>query len=271
MFLWIGLRSPRPLLDLRLLKQRTFAAGLGAMFLLGAALYGSLFILPIYLGRVQGYNAGQVGAVLAWTALPQFLLIPLVPALMKRLDARWLVGAGLGLLAVSSFMNVGLDADVAADQLLAPNIVRAIGQALVLTPLTALAIGGIAAADAASASALLNVMRNLGGAIGIAGLQTLLTQREQFHASMLGQSVSLFDETTRQRLAQLMGYFESTGVHDPAVAWQKAVLAAGHRLQQQASVMAFGDTFYVMGAALAVALLAALLMKRPASALALQH
>jgi DHA2 family multidrug resistance protein len=190
---------------------------------------------------------------------------------MKRLDARWLVGVGLGLFAASNFMNVGLNAEIAADQLLAPNIVRALGQALVLTPLTAIAVGGIAVADAASASALLNVMRNLGGAIGIAGLQTFLSQREQFHFSMLGQSVSLFDETTRQRLEQLMRYFESTGVHDPAVVWQKSVLAIGDRLQHQASIMAFGDIFYVLGAALALALVAALLMKKPASAAAIQH
>ena len=182
--------SAHPLLNLRLLLRRNFGFGVLAMFLLGVALYGSVFILPVYLAQVQGYNAEQIGMVLAWTGLPQLLLIPLVPRLMRRFDARYIVALGFGLFALSNFMNVALSTDIAADQLLLPNIVRAIGQALVLTPLTALASAGIEAENTGSASALLNVMRNLGGAIGIALLQTFLTKREQFHSNVLGQSVS---------------------------------------------------------------------------------
>jgi len=75
--------------------------------------------------------------VLAWTGLPQLLVIPLVPWLMRMFDARWLIAAGFALFALSNFMNVTISLDVAADQLLLPNIVRAVGQALVLAPLTA--------------------------------------------------------------------------------------------------------------------------------------
>jgi DHA2 family multidrug resistance protein len=161
-------------------------------------------------------------------------------------------------------MNVALSTDIAADQLLLPNIVRAIGQALVLTPLTALASAGTEAENTGSASALLNVMRNLGGAIGIALLQTFLTKREQFHSNVLGQSVSVFDEATRTRLDKLVHYFLAHGVADPALAWHKAVVAVGARVHQQAFTMAFGDTFYLLGAALVVALVSALLLKKPA-------
>jgi DHA2 family multidrug resistance protein len=263
-FIWIELKSSHPLLNLRLLLRRNFGFGVLAMFLLGLALYGSVFILPVYLARVQGYNAEQIGMVLAWTGLPQLLLIPLVPQLMKRFDARYIVALGFGLFAVSNFMNVDISTDVAADQLLVPNIVRAVGQALVLTPLTALASAGIEAENTGSASALLNVMRNLGGAIGIALLQTFLTKREQFHSNVIGQSVSLFDEATRTRIDQLMHYFLTHGVSDPALAWHKAVVAIGNRVHQQAYTMAFGDTFYLLGAALVVALVSALLLKKPA-------
>jgi DHA2 family multidrug resistance protein len=183
---------------------------------------------------------------------------------MQRFDARYIVALGFGLFALSNFMNVALSTDVAADQLLLPNIVRAIGQALVLTPLTALASAGIEAENTGSASALLNVMRNLGGAIGIALLQTFLTKREQFHSNVLGQSVSVFDEATRTRLDNLVHYFLAHGVTDPALAWHKAVVAIGARVHQQAFTMAFGDTFYLLGAALVVALVSALLLKKPA-------
>ena len=263
-FVWIELRSAHPLLNLRLLLRRNFGFGVLAMFLLGVALYGSVFILPVYLARVQGYNSEQIGMVLAWTGLPQLLLIPLVPRLMRHFDARYIVALGFGLFALSNFMNVEISTDIAADQLLLPNIVRAIGQALVLTPLTALASAGIEAENTGSASALLNVMRNLGGAMGIALLQTFLTKREQFHSNVLGQSVSIFNEATRTRLDQLTHYFLTHGISDPAVAWHKAVVAIGNRVHQQAYTMAFGDTFYLLGAALVVALVAALLLRKPA-------
>jgi DHA2 family multidrug resistance protein len=262
LFVWIELKVAKPLLNLRLLARRNFGFGTLAMFLLGVALYGSVFILPLYLAQVQGYNSEQIGMVLAWTGLPQLLLIPLVPRLMKKVDVRLLIAVGFGLFALSNFMNIYISTDIAADQLLWPNIVRAIGQALVLTPLTAVAAAGIEPENSGSASALLNMMRNLGGAIGIALLQTFASKREQFHSNVLGQSVSMFDEATRNRIDQLVHYFLSHGVTDPDLAWHKAVVAIGNRVHQQAYTMAFGDTFYLMGAALVVALISALLLKK---------
>jgi len=261
-FVWVELRSSRPLLNLRLLARRNFAFGNIAMFLLGVALYGSVFILPLYLARVQGYNSEQIGEVLAWTGLPQLLLIPLVPRLMKKVDVRYLIAVGFGLFALSNFMNIYISTDIAADQLLWPNVVRAIGQALVLTPLTAVAAAGIEPENSGSASAVINVMRNLGGAIGIALLQTFVNKREQFHSNVLGQSVSLFDEATRNRIDQLVHYFLGHGISDPDVAWHKAVVAIGARVHQQAYTMAFGDTFYLLGAMLIVALISALLLRK---------
>ena len=262
LFVWIELKTSHPLLNLRLMLRRNFGFGLCANFLLGIALYGSVFILPFYLSRIQGYNSEQIGMVLAWTGLPQLVLIPLVPRLMKRFDARLVIVVGFVLFAGSNFMNIYMSADTAADQLLVPNIVRAIGQALVMTPLSAVAAAGIEAANAGSASALFNMTRNLGGAIGIAGLQTFLTKREQFHSNVLVQSVSLFDEATRHRLDQLVHYFLGHGVSDPALAWHKAVIAIGNRVHQQAYTMAFADTFYLLGMALVAALLATLLLKK---------
>jgi MFS transporter, DHA2 family, multidrug resistance protein len=89
LFIYIELRTARPLLNLRLLLRRNFGFGMLANFLLGVALYGSVYILPVYLSRIQGYNAEQIGMVLAWTGLPQLVLIPLVPRLMKRSIRGW--------------------------------------------------------------------------------------------------------------------------------------------------------------------------------------
>src|ERR1700737_2240772 len=136
-FLWIELTANKPLLNLRLLVRRNFGFGMLANFLLGIALYGSVYILPVYLSRIQGYNAEQIGMVLAWTGLPQLALIPLVPRLMKRFDPRLLIGFGFTLFAVSNFMNIYMTSDYANDQLFWPNVVRAGGQALIMPPLSA--------------------------------------------------------------------------------------------------------------------------------------
>ena len=263
LFVVIELTSKKPLLNLRLLFRRNFGLGVFANFLLGVALYGSVYILPVYLTRIQGYNSEQIGMVLAWTGLPQLVLIPLVPRLMQRFDARIIIGVGFVLFAGSNFMNITMNNDYAAEQLFWPNVVRAIGQALVLAPLSAVTTSGIEPENAGSASALFNMMRNLGGAIGIAALQTLLTKREQYHSNVLTQSVSMFEEATRTRIEQLTQYFMNHGVIDRVDAAHRAYVAVGNVVQKQAFILAFSDTFYVLGAALIVALLAGLLLKKP--------
>ncbi|MEO6381146.1 MAG: MDR family MFS transporter [Nitrobacter sp.] len=264
LFLWIELTGDKPLLNLCLLFRRNFGFGILANFLLGVALYGSVFILPVYLSRIQGYNAEQIGMVLAWTGLPQLLLIPLVPRLMKRFDPRLVIGVGFALFAVSNFLNIYMTADYASDQLLWPNVVRAVGQALILTPLSVVATAGIEAENAGSASGLFNMMRNLGGAVGIAMLQTFLTKREQFHSNVLMQSVSTLEQATRARIEQLTNYFATHGVADPAASSHQAVITIGHVVQKQAYVMAFSDTFFLLGAALIVALAASFMLRKPA-------
>jgi DHA2 family multidrug resistance protein len=263
LFIVVELTAKKPLLNLRILLRRNFGFGVLANFLLGVALYGSVFVLPVYLSRIQGYNSEQIGLVLAWTGLPQLVLIPLVPRLMKRFDPRIVIGIGFALFAASNFMNIYMTGDYATDQLFWPNVVRAIGQALVLTPLSAVATAGIEPENAGSASGLFNMMRNLGGAIGIAALQTVLTKREQYHSNVLSQSVSLFEQATRNRIDQLTQYFMNHGVIDRFDAVHRAYVAVGKIVQKQAFILAFSDTFYLLGVALIVALMASLLLKRP--------
>src|ERR1700749_2580214 len=158
LFVWIELTVEKPLIRLRLLKQRNFGLGTIASTLLGFALFGSVYILPAYLGQAQGYNSEQIGSVMAWTGLPQLILIPLVPKLMKRFETRYIAFIGLLIFAYSCFMNTAMSPDYAGDQLFIPNIVRALGQAMVLTPLTAVMTGDIAPQDAAASSGISNML-----------------------------------------------------------------------------------------------------------------
>lgn len=209
--------------------------------------------------------------MLAWTGLPQLLLIPLVPWLIKRFDVRYIGCLGISIFAASCFMNITLSPDTAGDQFWIPNIVRAIGQALVLTPISAITTAGIAASEAAAASGLSNMLRNLGGAVGTATLATILTKREQFHSNIIGQSVTLSREEVRQRLATMTRYFMSHGVTDPAIAAHEAIVALGNSVRHEALIMGFSDTFAVIGVLLSVAAVALLLARKTAGAGAAAH
>jgi len=271
LFVWIELTTEKPLIRLRLLKRRNFGFGTVALTLVGFALFGSVYILPAYLGQAQGYNAEQIGRVMAWTGLPQLILIPLVPRLMQRFDTRMIAFTGLMIFAYSCFMNTAMSPDYAGDQLWIPNIVRAIGQAMVLAPLTSVITSEIAPQDAAAASGISNMFRNLGGAVGTAVLATIITKREQFHSNIIGQSVTLGREEVRGRIAQMTDYFMAHGVPDSAAAHQQAVIALGHTVKHQALVMGFSDTFAVIGVVLVLSAIAVLLTRKVRGAAAGAH
>ncbi len=265
-FIVIELVSQNPLVRLRLLTRRNFGIGVLVNVLVGFALFGTVYVLPQYLGQAQGYNAEQIGKVLAWTGLPQLALIPLVPLLMKRFDARYIGFVGIAIFSASCFMNVTLSGDSAGDQLFLPNIVRAIGQALVLTPVSAITTGGIPPSEAGAASGLSNMLRNLGGAVGTASLGTLLTKREQFHSNIIGQSVTLYSEATRRRIADLTDYFLAHGAAGRAAAEHEAIVAIGRTVRHQALIIAFSDAFAILGVVLALAAIALLFTRRTAAA-----
>jgi DHA2 family multidrug resistance protein len=254
--------TPNPLVNFRLFGRRNFGLGTLGNFLIGFALYAAAYLLPQYLAVTQGFDAEQSGEVVAWTGLPQLLLIPLVPLLMKRIDARLLVGIGLAIFAASCFMNLELDRNYAAPQLFFPDVTRAAGQAIVLTPISALAMAGITPDEAAGASGLFNMMRNLGGAIGTAVLETFFTKREQFHSFIINAHVSLLEPATRERLGGLQRYFLAHGFPDPAGALHRAVVAVGDTVRAQATIMGYADCFGLLGVVLLAAILPVVFLKK---------
>jgi DHA2 family multidrug resistance protein len=260
-FIVIQLVRKNPLLHLRLLARRNFGLGTVANFFFGLSMYGWLYVVPLYLARIQGYNAIQIGEVLIWIGLPQLVILPLIPKVMKRVDPRRLVVAGFILFIAGSLLATGFSSDFSGPQFLYSSLVRALGQALVMTPLSAIAVAGIERVHAGSAAALFNMIRNLGGAIGIAVLQTFLTKREQFHSDVLTAQVSLLNDATRARLDQLTAKFAALGA-DHDVARHEAMIAVGRVIRRQANMLAFSDTIMLQSALLGLALLAVLLLKK---------
>jgi len=260
-FFWIELTRKRPFINLRLLARRNFGLASIVNVALGIGLYGSVYILPLYLAQIQQYNAMQIGEVIMWAGVPQLFIVPLVPKIMQRIDIRLMIGVGVSLFAVSCFMNSTMTAETGIDQLRWSQIVRALGQPLIMVPLSSIATAGLEKEQAGSASGLFNMMRNLGGSVGIAVLATLLTQREQFHSNRIGEAVSLYDSATQQRIEQLTQVFISRG-SDLATAHNQAIAAICNVVRRESFVIAFNDCFYFIGFALLLSGIATLFFQK---------
>jgi DHA2 family multidrug resistance protein len=270
-FCVLEFRTPAPIVDFRLLGRRNFGFGTAAVFLFGFVLYALAFLLPQYLAVTQGYDAQQAGEVTAWTGLPQLFVIPFVPFLMKRIDSRLLVGVGMLVLAISCLMNIHLDANYGGEQIFWSNITRALGQAVILTPLLALSMVGIAPAEAGAASGLFNMMRNLGGAIGVALIETYFTKREQFHSFIINEHVSLLEPATRLRLGELQQHFLSSGAADAPGALHQAIIAIGSAIRAQATIMGYADCFALLGGVGLITIIAIVFLRKGGSTAAAAH
>ncbi len=256
------LKHKQPLLHLRLFARRNFALGSIANFFFGFSMYGWVYLVPVYLGRVQGYDAQQIGSVLIWIGLPQLALLPLLPRLVKLVDPRYLIIGGYLLFIFGSLLASSLSPDFAGPQFIYSSLVRAVAQAMVMMPLAAMAVAGIEREHAGSAAALFNMVRNLGGAIGIAVLQTFLTKREQFHSDILTSQVSLSGEATRARLQHLADVFMTRVTSDPNVAQQDAAIALGRTLHREALILGFSDAVIFQSILLGLALITIFFLKR---------
>jgi len=249
----IELRCAAPFINLRLLARRNFGFGAIISMAFGLGMYGATFLLPMYLAQVQGYNAQQIGWTIMWSGLPQLVMMPVAALLLRRFDARLLLTIGLVLFSGSCFLNAELTNLTGYDQLKFTQIIRALGMPLVIVPLTTLATGGLETEQSGSASALFNMLRNLGGSIGIALLATQLDLREKLHSVRIGESVSVFNSATPERLDALTQGFIARGF-DAVTAGRQALAALAGTVRREAFVMSYSDGFFLVGVALAAML-----------------
>jgi len=242
----VSFSRPDPFVNLRLYGQRNFLVATVLSAVTGMGLYGSSFLLPLYLGQIAGYTPMQIGEVIAWVGLPQLLVMPFAAALSKKVDNRILCSFGLLLFGGSCLMNAFMDASTGYDQLMLTQVIRAIGQPFVMLTLSNFAMQGLPPRDMPSASSLFNMTRNLGGSIGIALLATSLTKREHFHSAVLGEAVSNYAPATQQRLDTLTQGFISNGM-DPATAANQALAVIDRIVRRESYVMAYNDGFWIIG------------------------
>lgn len=261
-FIWIELKRKEPLVNLRLLGQRDFALSTLSYFLLGMGLFGAIYMIPLYLSQIHDYNPLEIGKVIMWMGFPQLLVLPFVPKLMKRFDSRYLAAFGFAMFALSYYMNSHMTADYAGPQMIASQVIRALGQPFVLVPIGMLATMHIKPSENASASTVLNVMRNLGGACGIALVATLTDNFARTHLARLKETVPAVSQYANDYLTQSAALFQAAG-SDPVTASAQARALLGQTMSQQAYIQAYNDVFFLMGACLLVAVVAVLLIRKP--------
>ena len=252
-FVILQFSKPHPLINLRILGNRNFGLSSIASLGMGVGLYGSIYLLPLYLAQVQGYNALQIGEVIMWMGVPQLFLIPLVPQLMKVVSPKLLCALGFCLFGAASFGSGVLNPDFAGPQFNHIQIIRALGQPMIMVTISLIATAYIQPQDAGSASSLFNILRNLGGAIGIALLATLLDARTKVYFDYLRESVVPSNPQVAERLAQLA---ERLGSDNAALGKLSEIT------HQQAMIMAYNDAFHFVGIGLAVSMLAVLLTRK---------
>lgn len=256
------LRHPQPVMDLRALQDRTFSLGCYFSFMAGVGIFATIYLTPLYLGSVRGFSALEIGLAVFSTGLFQVMSIPFYSWLANRVDLRWLLMAGLIGFAVSMYSFVPITHDWGADQLLLPQAFRGLAQQFAVAPTVTLTLGSLPPARLKLASGLFNLMRNLGGAIGIALCGTVLNDRTNLHYSRLADHLNNANLAMSDFVQRSAANFTVQGI-SPDAAQTAALKNLSALALREARTQAFSDAFYLIMMGFLLAALLVPLMKKP--------
>jgi DHA2 family multidrug resistance protein len=259
LFLWRAFAAREPIVELRAYRDRNFAVGSLFSFLLGIALYGSVYLIPLFLGRVRGYDALQIGHVMFVTGVGMFLAAPVVGRLTAKLDLRLMVGIGMALTGVAVFWTGHFTSQSALPELWAPLALRGFAMMFVMIPVNQLALGTLPPEKLKNASGLYNLMRNLGGAFGLALINTLVTDRSAAHRLHLAEGVSSGRSSAQAALDNMSLALSSRLGEAADLAALRRVVSL---VTREALVLAYNDALMVIAALFFLALPLTLLMGR---------
>ena len=238
--------TDHPVVDLRVLKNRSFSAGVFLISMLGFVLYASLVLLPLYLQTLMGYPAYNSGLALSPRGLGALLFTPLAGHLTTKTDPRRLLVAGLVLGSLTMFDLAGLNLYAGFWDIFWAQIVQGVALSFLFIPLMSLAMSRIAPEKMGNATSIFNLMRNIGGSFGIALMTTFLARRSQLHQNHLVANISAGSLEARQWLEGIRTGFQLSGV-DAVTASRKAIAVIYALVQKHAAMLAFVEAFWVMG------------------------
>ena len=251
-------RAREPVIQLKILFQRSFGSVFIMSLVLGGGLYGLLYLIPQFLSAVPGYNSEQSGYVVLLSGLPTLALMPFFPLLVKRVDVRLAIAFGLACYGASCFMDMGLTPDADGGGFVWPQLLRGVGQFFSMLFLNQAATSSVAQQFAGDASGLFNAARNLGGSFGLAIVSTMQDRRTTLHVDRIGEGLTANSPLGQSYLHSLG---QSLGGGDPLAGPQRALALFSQQVELQATVMAYSDLFIIFGAVLLAAIPLVLFLK----------
>jgi DHA2 family multidrug resistance protein len=246
-----------PIVDLRAFLNRNFAVGSLFSFVLGIGLYGLTYLYPVYLAQVRGYDSLMIGETMFVSGLVMFASAPITGQLVERFDPRFILIAGFIFFAIGTWQMTYVTSDWDFWELLWPQIFRGVGLMFAIVPVTNTALGTLSPERMKNASGLFNLMRNLGGAIGLAAINTWFNDRMDLHLQRLHEAVNPTSFAANERLSNMAARFQGSDAQLQALKKMMAVV------RLQAAVMSYADVFLLLTVLFLVLAGFGLLMKRP--------
>ena len=246
-FIYSQLTREKTLVDLRIFKNRNFAVGTMLIFMFGAAVYSAVTLLPLFFQSMLDYSAWVAGLVVSPRGLGAILAMPLVGLLVAKMDTRYMVSLGFGIFGVCSFIWGELTLQISPWTLLIPVVVSGFALGMVFVPLSVTSLGDLKPEQVGNGSGLYNLMRNIGGSVGISIVETMLTRHEQFHQDRLVNNLASTGDAWQNRIDSLTNMFKSGS--DAVTAHSMAIQQVARNLQRQAELMSYVDDFRYMAMA----------------------
>lgn len=261
-FFWRAFTAPQPIVELRAFSDRNFAFGSAFSFVMGIGLYGLTYLYPVYLAQVRGYDTLMIGETMFVTGVAMFLAAPIAGRLSQILDPRLMLLIGFSGFALGTYLASGITSDWDFNELFLPQILRGASLMICMVPINNVSLGTLPPEKLKNASGLFNLTRNLGGAVGLAVINTILNNRMDLHLARLHESVAWGHPVAEDQLNGLAAQL-STQIPDGDLA---AVKQLSLIVRKQAEVMSFSDIFVVLTAMFLAMGMMTLLMRRPPSA-----
>lgn len=259
-FFWRTFSVSQPIVNLSAFADRNFATGSFFSFTLGIGLYGLTYLYPVYLARVQGYSALMIGETMFVTGICMFLTAPIAGRLMQKVDPRFMMAAGFGGFAVGTWMASYINAEWEFYELLVPQMLRGCSLMICMVPITNIALGTLPPDRIKNASGLFNLTRNLGGAVGLALINTILNSRTDLHFARLRDSVNWASPAAEEAIAGLTQRLAPSLGSDAPLA---AIKQLSGLVRREATVMAIADVFYLLTFLFLAIVVMVPLMRRP--------
>jgi DHA2 family multidrug resistance protein len=262
LFFWRVLTYRQPIVDLRAFTDRNFALGSFYTFVVGTGMYSTTYLIPLFLAQVRGYDSLQIGTTVVVAGLAQMAMSPFSAQIARRIDLRIMLAIGLLLFALAMYLTAGLTNQTGFDQLLVPQAVRGFSLMFCYLPANLLALSMVPPDKLKNAAGLYNLTRDLGGAIALAALGTVMNDRLHFHWNRLIESVNPARPAVQHFMAVASARMGPLIAGDPHRAALQLLAA---RVEREALVLSYNDALLLLGGLFVGSLLLLPLVRKPRS------